>query len=189
MEQWNQQEAQILLWMQENIRIEILDAIMPFLSMINNAGILAMLTVVVLLVWKRYRYVGAAAFVSLGVEFLLVNVLIKPLAERVRPFYENESLQLLGSLPSDFSFPSGHTGSAFAVAVVMLLCMPKKYGITAVVVASFIAFSRLYNAAHYPTDVLAALMIGTLTAVAASKIVYPWIMKRKEGSNSDQKQI
>ena len=152
MENLNQAEAGILLWIQENLRTEWLDHIMPYVSKINDHGILAIIGVIVLLLWTRYRKVGITAFGSLAVEFTIVNLLIKPNVQRIRPFYVLEDLHLLGSLPTDFSFPSGHTGSAFAVATVMLMCMPAKYGVTAIVISALIALSRLYNAAHYPTD-------------------------------------
>ena len=114
MENLNQAEAGILLWIQENLRTEWLDHIMPYVSGINDHGILAIIGVIVLLLWGRYRKVGITAFGSLAVEFIIVNLLIKPNVQRTRPFYVLEDLHLLGSLPTDFSFPSGHTGSAFA---------------------------------------------------------------------------
>lgn len=181
MESLNQAEAGILLWIQENLRTEWLDHVMPYVSKINNSGILAILTVIVLVAWSRYRKVGLTALGSLGVEFIIVNLLIKPNVERIRPFIVLDQLQLLGSVPTDFSFPSGHTGSAFAVATVMLLCMPAKYGITAVVVSALIALSRLYNAAHYPTDVLTGMVIGILIGVIASCIYKKYSKKHDLG--------
>lgn len=181
MENLNQAEAGILLWIQENLRAEWLDHVMPYVSKINDGGILAILAVIVLVAWSRYRKVGLTAFGSLGVEFIIVNLLLKPNVERTRPFIVLDQLQLLGSTPTDFSFPSGHTGSAFAVATVMLLCMPAKYGVTAVVVSTLIAFSRLYNAAHYPTDVLTGMVIGILTGVIASCIYKKYSKKHDLG--------
>ena len=106
MENLNQAEAGILLWIQENLRTEWLDHIMPYVSKINDHGILAIIGVIVLLLWGRYRKVGITAFGSLAVEFIIVNLLIKPNVQRTRPFYVLEDLHLLGSLPTDFSFRS-----------------------------------------------------------------------------------
>lgn len=182
MEGLNLFESNILLWIQENLRTDALDVLMPYVSGINNAGILAILTVALLLVLRKYRRVGITALFSLGTEFIIVNLLIKGFVARVRPYIANEALLLLGKMPKDYSFPSGHTGSAFAVATVMLLCredvmpnkcgIPRKYGIFAVGVAILIAISRMYNAAHYPTDVLAGMVIGMLTGVLAHRLVY-----------------
>ena len=60
-----------------------------------------------------------------------------------------------------------------AVALVMLFCMPKKWGISATVMAALIAFSRLYNGVHYPTDILGGLIVGSLVAVVAY-----WLLDR-----------
>ena len=173
MENLNQAEAGILLWIQENLRTEWLDHIMPYVSGINDHGILAIIGVIVLLLWARYRKVGITACGSLAVEFIIVNLLIKPNVQRTRPFYVLEDLHL--------SFPSGHTGSAFAVATVMLICMPAKYGVTAIVISALIALSRLYNAAHYPTDVLGGMIIGIITGVIASLLYKKYQKKQNEG--------
>ncbi len=179
MESINQIEAGWLLWIQENIRTEIFDVIMPFFSEINNSGMIAIIAVVVLLLLKITRSTGVIAFWSLLMEYIIVNVGLKPIVMRTRPYVVNEALELLGEMPTDYSFPSGHTGSAFAVAWVCFLCLPKRYGVTAVVIAALIAFSRLYNAAHYPTDVLAATVIAFITAGVAKWLVNRFMIKSK----------
>ena len=173
MENWNLFESGALVWIQENLRTELLDKIMPYVSALNNAGILAIITVLALLAFKKYREVGITACSSLLVEYIIVNLIIKPLVNRTRPYVVNELLIQLGKRPTDASFPSGHTGAAFAVALVMLFTMPKKYGITAVVIATLIAYSRLYNGCHFPTDVLGGFLIALLTSILATKLVYP----------------
>ena len=176
MEGLNLFESNILLWIQENLRTDAFDFLMPYVSAINNSGLLSMLTVVLFFVIARYRKVGVTAFFSLAAEAVIVNLVLKNCTARIRPYVVNESLLLLGHMPSDFSFPSGHTGAAFAVAVVVFLygkdgSMPKKYAVLAVAAAVLIAVSRLYNAAHYPTDVLAGMLIGTFTGVLAYRLV------------------
>lgn len=172
---FNTFEAGILLWIQDNLRTDVMNHLMPYVSAVNNAGILSIATIILLLIWKRYRSVGITACAALASEFLLVNVLVKQLVARPRPYVVNGTLAVLGTVPADYSFPSGHTGSAFAVATVMLLCMPKRYGIPAVAVAVLIGLSRLYNVAHYPTDVIGGMLIGVVIGALAVKIIYPRI--------------
>lgn len=179
MSNWNIYEAELLLWVQNHLRTEFLDQLMPYVSMVNNAGILAIITVLALLIWKQYRIVGLTAGASLLSEAVLVNGLIKNIVARERPYIVDERLLMLGSVPVDYSFPSGHTGSAFAVATVILLCMPRRYGIIAVVLSAFIAYSRVYNAVHYPMDVLGGMVIGIFTGVLASKLIFTELLKRK----------
>lgn len=177
MEYLNQLESTWLFWIQDNLRNDVLDVIMPIVSKINNAGMIAILTVILLLLWKKTRDTGIVALISLLLEFLLVNVFLKPTVMRTRPFVVNEALQLLGDFPTDYSFPSGHTGCAFAVAFVCLFGLPRKYGIFAIVMASMIAFSRLYNVAHYPTDVLAGIMIAFGTTLIARFVADRFLKK------------
>lgn len=186
MEGLNLFESNILLWIQENLRIDAIDSVMPLVSAVNNAGILSILTVVLLLALRRYRAVGITAFFSLVVEFALVNVMLKNFTARIRPYMVNDKLLLLGHMPTDYSFPSGHTGAAFAVATVLFLCgkdgtIPKKCGVLALALAILIALSRLYNAAHYPTDVLAGMLIGLFTGIFAYKYIYTRWLRRKLG--------
>ncbi len=75
-----------------------------------------------------------------------------------------------GSLPSDSSFPSGHTGTAFTFAFgLYYLCNPI-LGIIAIAYACLMGFSRMYLEVHYPSDVLAGALFGTLTAIIGIKL-------------------
>ena len=114
------------------------------------------------------------AAISLFIEFLIVNVLLKNAVARTRPYEVIEGLECITKLATDFSFPSGHTGSCFAVATVMFLELPKRYGIPALFLAVLMAYSRLYVGVHYPTDVLAAFFIGVLVAVAVCYMMSRW---------------
>lgn len=195
MDNLNLIESEALLWIQEHLRNPIMDIIMPLFSYSNEAGAIAILTVLVLLIWKKYRNTGVTAAASLAAEFVVVNWILKPIIDRIRPYDVNTALEFLGHKPSDASFPSGHTGAAFAVAFVMLFTMPKKFGIPATIVATLIAISRMYNGVHYPTDVLGALIIATITSFAMIKLVYPkitaFIVKKsgKDNDNSDQQSM
>ena len=71
--------------------------------------------------------------------------------------------------PSSFSFPSGHTLDAFTSATAIFLYY-RKPGIAAFVVASLIAFSRMYLFVHYPTDILGGIIIGVCVAVIVVKV-------------------
>ena len=95
---------------------------------------------------------------------------------RTRPYEVVDGLKLLIEKQSDYSFPSGHTGSSFTSAIVLWKELPKKYGVMALIVAVLIAYSRLYVGVHYPSDVLAGVVIGTVLA-----LVSVWLVKKIQG--------
>ena len=73
------------------------------------------------------------------------------------------------------SFPSGHTTAAFASMVAFFITGNKRYSWTGLVFAFIMGLSRIYLIVHYPTDVLAGMIIGTcaaLAGVALCKLLY-----------------
>ncbi|NLK39439.1 MAG: phosphatase PAP2 family protein [Clostridiales bacterium] len=157
-------EGEILTYIQTVIRSAPLDLFMKIITTLGDAGILWILACLVMLIFKKTRIVGIAGAISLIAEFLCVNVVLKNIIQRARPYEVIEGLNILIATPHDYSFPSGHAGSAFAVAIVMLLMLPKRWGIPALIMASLMALSRLYVGVHFPTDVIAGALIGMGTA-------------------------
>ena len=158
-------EPNILLWIQDNLRNDVLTPFFVVITSLGNAGILWILITAGLLISKKTRKVGILCVAALLFSFLIDNVLLKNLVARTRPYEVIEGLTYLVKKPVDYSFPSGHTGTSFATAVVLFLSFPKKYSFWFLVLAVLIGFSRLYVGVHYPTDVLAGAIIGTLIAV------------------------
>ncbi len=157
-------EPNILLWIQDNLRNDVLTPFFVVITSLGNAGILWILISAGLLIPKKTRKVGILCVAALLFSFLIDNVLLKNLVARTRPYEVIEGLTYLVKKPVDYSFPSGHTGTSFATAVVLFLSFPKKYSFWFPVLAFLIGFSRLYVGVHYPTDVLAGAIIGTLIA-------------------------
>jgi membrane-associated phospholipid phosphatase len=85
--------------------------------------------------------------------------------KRDRPFVTFPFLDKQAEAGS-YSFPSGHTSSAFALATSLSLACPKWY----VVAPSFVyacaaGYSRMHLGVHYPSDVLAGAIVGAGSAV------------------------
>lgn len=72
--------------------------------------------------------------------------------------------------PSSWSFPSGHTSSAFAAAM-GVLWYNRKIGIPTMIFAALMGFSRIYVEVHYCTDVIAGALVGIIYALIAVLIV------------------
>lgn len=111
-----------------------------------------------------------AALVAPGVAWIFVKML-KTFWRRPRPFQSIENYRSLAYAPSDESFPSGHTASAFAFLVALLsFAAPMVIPIVAAW-AVVIAVSRWYLGVHYPTDILAGAAIGALSGLAHSTMI------------------
>ena len=167
--EWIQQlDLSILLFIQEYLRISWMDGFWKFITHFGDSGLFWILLTVVLLFPKKTRKAGTVAACSLLLGFLITNVTLKPLVDRMRPYEFSEAILPLGTIPHDASFPSGHTCASFACALIYVRMLPKKYGVPLVVLAALIALSRLYLCVHFPTDVLG----GFLVALFSSVVVY-----------------
>lgn len=164
-------DGQILVFIQEHIRNGILTPFFKFITSTGDKGLIWILLALILLIPKKTRKVGIMCLVALVGSLLINNVIIKNLVQRTRPYEVVDGLKCLIGIQKDFSFPSGHTGSSFAAAVVMYKELPKKFGIPAVIYAGLIAFSRLYVGVHYPSDVLFAIITGCFIALGSIYIV------------------
>ena len=176
----------ILNWIAANLWCPFLDAVMPVITLLGDAGIFWIGIAVVLLFFPKTRKIGLGMGAALVMGLLICNLMLKPMIARIRPYdYQLEhfgiTIKLLIEAQHDFSFPSGHTIASFEAATVILL-HNKKYGIPAMVLACLIAFSRLYLYVHYPTDVIASVILGIGLAFLAKFLVqkgYDLYEKRK----------
>ena len=174
-----QTELAVLDWIQAHLRCGLLDAVLPVISWTCDHGEIWIALAVILLLLKRQRWTGVSqrwtgVSLSFGLllDLLLCNMLLKPLVDRVRPFAVNTAVELLTAPPGDASFPSGHTAASFA-AVFALRAAGSPLWKPAAVLASLIAFSRLYLYMHWPTDVLGGIVVGAVVGTSGA-----WIAKR-----------
>ena len=151
------------LYALQQIHNPVLDKIMVALSTIGNAGILWIVLTVILLIMKKTRRCWAQMALAMLLTFIIGNLVLKNMISRDRPCWIDPTVALLVKNTTDFSFPSGHSMNGFTAAVTILF-YDKRWGIAAIILASFVAFSRLYNFVHFPTDVFAGVVIGTVVA-------------------------
>lgn len=104
-------------------------------------------------------YVASSSAVN-----VLFTMLIKKVVKRPRPFLANVKIKAVYQ-PSHYSFPSGHTSTAFTTATALSQAYPKWYVVLpSYLWAGSVGYSRLYLGVHYPTDVAAGAILGTGTA-------------------------
>lgn len=158
-------EFAFLDWIQANLRCDFLDTLLPAVTFLGNGGWFWIALTLLGFIPKRTRKYAHVAAIGLILCLLCGNMILKPLIARIRPYDVNEAMRalLLVNPPHDYSFPSGHTQASFAAATAICF-WKRKWGIPALILASLIAFSRMYLYVHYPTDVLAGICFGLLFA-------------------------
>ena len=182
----------ILEWIQANLQSGFLDTIMPIITMLGDGGIFWIVCSVLFTLHPKTRRMGIAMAIAMAMGLLICNIILKPAVGRMRPYdYQIDILgktwndllvggKLLVDTPHDYSFPSGHTIACFEASVAIMLSN-RKLGIPALIIAILVAFSRMYLYVHYPTDVIASVILGSLFAVighiVAQRMKMPSISK------------
>ena len=155
----------------QNLRTPAVDVLMPFITRFGNGGVIWIVLTVILLLIPKTRKTGLILGAALILDGILCNLLLKNLVRRIRPCDINDAVRLLIPYPSDYSFPSGHTAVSFAAASALYFAGEKYLWKAALVLAAFIAFSRMYLYVHYPTDILGGALLGILCGYLGCRIV------------------
>src|SRR5437763_12752468 len=154
-------------------RTRALTSIAEVLSVLGRTVVIIPLALVAAAVLARFHSRTDAVFLILSVAgALIIFNADKVLVERPRPPLHH--LQAA----SNWSFPSGHatTSSAFYLALALVLpaatLRSRLLAVTAAtVLVAGIAFSRVYLAVHYPTDVAGGIVLGTAWCLLAHRVV------------------
>ncbi|MBX4264848.1 phosphatase PAP2 family protein [Clostridium estertheticum] len=171
----------ILFFIKKYGQNRYLDIIMPIVTFMGNMGIIWFIISIALILDKPYRMIGNSVILTLIISTIVGEGIIKHIVRRVRPCNKQDYISLLYLKPTSYSFPSGHTLSSFAAAE-MLSMYFTQYKLMFMTIAFLIALSRLYLYVHYPTDVIAGVIVGIL----CSKIIF---IVLQQGYNSSIQQI
>jgi membrane-associated phospholipid phosphatase len=108
------------------------------------------------------------------VAVFVVAEVLKKVIQEPRPCRALPHAYILEKCPAanDYALPSGHTTSAAAAAVALFL-LDRRLGAVAAAIALTEAASRVYVGAHYPHDVLAAIVLGALATPLVLRVAAP----------------
>jgi membrane-associated phospholipid phosphatase len=157
-----------------------LDNLMKYWTLFGDGILLLVLILAMLMVSFRYFFVALTALILSGVTTqLLKRIFFSDIPRPIKyfeiftPQYE---LYLVPGVEvnSWFSFPSGHTATAFAVSFALALLIRSKIGQAALLLLAVgVGYSRVYLSQHFLVDVVAGSVLGILTGWLA------WILIRK----------
>ena len=151
------------------MKCAFLDQTALFFSALGNGGAVWVFTSCILICTKKYRRYGFILLLAMLIGLCIGNGILKHTICRLRPCWQNQTIELLINRPTGYSFPSGHTLSS-TIASTILYFANSRFGIWSIPLALAIAFSRLYLFVHFPSDVIGGILLG---------IIIGWLSIRK----------
>ncbi len=147
-------------------RTPALNRFMVIITYAGNSGVVWFAMALPMLLMNDFRLGGFSIVFAMFFGWLVSEVTIKNIVRRVRPCKKEFEEYLLIKNPPQYSFPSGHSATSFAVSTALLFTCQYLF-VPALILAALIAFSRLYLTVHYPTDVIVGALLGVLCGIAA----------------------
>lgn len=128
---------------------------------------------------------NAAYMVGGFVVSSIVTQSMKRIIKRDRPYVTYPYIINRYGGSSSYSFPSGHTSSAFCTATSLSLLFPKWYvTVPSYLYAATVGYARMYQGVHYPSDVIAGALVGAGTAWLCYKAEKWMDKKHKQNKKS-----
>lgn len=168
-----------------------------FISFLGKDGIILVLLSLVFMLFKPTRRFGTAMLFGVAIGAIFTNLVLKVAIARPRPYADESSIfyqlwLLVGqSMESDKSFPSGHTTAAFATMTAVFMTGDKRISWLAYIFAFLMGLARIYLVVHFPSDVLAGIIVGVVAGVLgtllARRLPDNWynkeLIRKREGAD------
>lgn len=159
----------ILFFIQSTLHYTILDRIMIGVTILGDKGLVWLVIAFAFIINKKTRHIGVLTLFALIFATIMGEGILKHLIQRQRPYADFPLIQLVINKSTAYSFPSGHSTSSFAAAYILSKYF-KKLSIEFWAMACIIAFSRLYLFMHYPSDIVAGIILGLFCGKIVSLI-------------------
>ncbi len=160
------------LYILEKLRMPVLNEFMLAVTTFGEET--AFLVIAMILFWCVDKYIG---YYTLAVGFVgtIANQFMKLWFRIPRPWVLDPNFTILEQAreaASGYSFPSGHTQSAFGTfGSIAYTTKNKKVRIAAIVIPILVALSRMYIGVHTPLDVVVSILIAIALIIALKPLV------------------
>jgi membrane-associated phospholipid phosphatase len=161
-------KGQDVLWINGN-HTEVTDRFFTFITYGGDGKIFVPLILILLFVRFSYALIAISAWIGHGVICSLLKRLVFPAMLRPTGTIDNDLLYFIPGVDvhANYSFPSGHTATAFCFAILVALLTRRKFVFFfAIAFAIIVAYSRIYLLQHFFMDVVGGAFIGTLVSLA-----------------------
>lgn len=159
----------IIIYNIQKMRNNFFDIFFEFITNLGDNGFI-WITAAIFFVLRGQDLTGQGIIVALAFSTAFCLLIVKKVAKRGRPCDNDKLTPLTIARPSGNSFPSAHSSAAFAAAGVIGATAPQ-FTTVAMTMASLISFSRVYLFVHYPSDVVAGILVGTAFSSLAVRAV------------------
>ena len=165
-------DHKIFLFINKEKKHAFIDKIVSKISYFDSKGFnmplifMSILSIFILMKEKKEQFwILVALIVCVSVCASIFNTVLKDIFARARPlaFFGDGNINVFYEIVHRNSFPSGHTEAAFALAVSMIMIVPK-YWYVFLLYALWTPFERIYAGCHFPADVFAGAIIGGISA-------------------------
>lgn len=173
----NNLDINILNFIRDSLSNPVMDKLMIFITSLGDKGFIWVTIGVILLIQKKYRKTGFASLIALFITSIMGEGIIKNIVQRPRPFITHPDISIIINAPISFSFPSGHTASSFAAAVVLGYYI-NGWRYVFYIFATLIAFSRIYLCVHYPSDIIGGIVLGVICGLLTIRIIDKFNLKK-----------
>jgi undecaprenyl-diphosphatase len=121
------------------------------------------------------RRAATDGLVAVAATSVVINLGLKPMGGRRRPNRAGDRVPAARQveMPESTSFPSGHSGSAFAFASAVANSWPTAAG-PIQALATLVAYSRVHTGVHYPGDVIVGSTVGSIVGPLAGYALRRW---------------
>lgn len=165
-------------------RSQALDDVMIFCAKYLIFGVFVVLAIVLVAALLRREWSGVIkTLITLVLAFGL-GVLAAQVYAEPRPFTTHPRLDVLVHHAAGQSFPSDHATAAFAVGLGLLFFLSRLWGVITLIAAVLIGFARVFDAIHYPGDILGSLVVAVV-AVALVLLGSALFERRRQPASTD----